>query len=182
MSIHLNEHPLGSDGSSVDSEQLRLAPFWVELGAACSRLRDNQGEAPGVDLKEDERVISGKLVEMKFTHGVFRFWCGINVSRIFFVIRAPCPVQRAKKVLGYCFGGAQSVGWRVGYEKSSDGCLISAVRWVEEPLAIAKSDGAPALSGAGMFWAGDTALMAQSWVKGCQRHGLEPHPSDPAPF
>lgn len=170
-----------------ERENARLAPFFAELESACGRIRTMEEERILSASSPTEYVLLGRTYTMGSRAGVLPFWCGVNVKRLFFIAYNACPPEQAEEIFKFCFGGAESVGWSVNYEKVKGGVSIWATRYVDESLSQTKvgEDGSEAfsLSDAGLFWATDIAMMAQSWVRTCQRHSVKRiFGSDPAPL
>lgn len=168
-------------------ENARLAPFFSEIESACGRIRSMEEERLLSASSPTEYVLLGRTYTLASRAGVLPFWCGVNVKRLFFIAYNACEPERAEELFTFCFGGAQSVGWSVNYERVKGGVSIWATRYVDESLSetTVGADGQEAfsLSEAGLFWATDIAMMAQSWTRTCERHGVKRiFGSDPAPL
>lgn len=177
-----------SHSAQYSRDELRLAPFFDELQSACGRIRSMDETTASCSALPTEYVLSGRTFRLESAQGSLPFWCGVNVQRIFFIAYNACSAERAREIFKFCFGGAESVGWSVNYEPVAGGVSVWATRYVNEPLSIAApgADGlAPGfeLTPEGLFWATDIAMMAQSWVRTCQREGVGRIPgSEPAPL
>lgn len=168
-------------------ENARLAPFFAELESACGRVRTMEEERILSASSPTEYVLLGRTYTMGSRSGILPFWCGVNVKRLFFIAYNACAPEQAEEMFKFCFGGAESVGWSVNYEKVKGGVSIWATRYVEESLSEVSIDSNGnevfSLSDAGLFWATDIAMMVQSWVRTCQRHNVKRiFGSDPAPL
>ena len=122
-----------------------------------------------------------------------KIWVGINGPRLFFIVYVDkSDIEEAKNIFNFCFGGAKRVGWDFYYERVNNdvlsiwGTLMTdrATPLVSENPNLSKS-GRPALDATeeGLFFLTDIAIMAQSFIRTCERHLISAPPEmNPAPL
>jgi hypothetical protein len=168
--------------------QGRARTFCDAVERSSRKIKSWSGEAAKVQARGSDYVIEGCLIELMSDKGSFPFWVGLNVGRIFFIAWVSgVDTERAREAFSFCFGGAQKVGWSVFYEPVGGQGVEGVSAWAtcetkDGPLAQARADGRWELTEAGEFWSTDVAMMAQSWMRVCEREGIARHPQDPAPL
>jgi hypothetical protein len=147
--------------------------FNDEIHETCSRIIAVSGERVTVSSKEAGYILDGRIFTVRTECGDFPFWIGVNGPRLFFIAYvADIDEVRARTVFRFCFGGAEKVGWQVNYQKIDGGVSLWATCMTSAALPLT-------LDG---FWGRDIALMAQAWVRTCEREQIQRHKLDPAPL
>ncbi len=170
-----------------------IDPFYKAIGMAFGRIISTENDNLSVSNLITEYVISGRQYDLVPLLGnsetVFRFWIGVNVDRLFFITYiAEVTTEEAKEKFKFTFGGAEKVGWQMQYERIDGGVSIWGVCVAEDNLCafsetIRVDNMAVAqLTKRGLFWATDIAMMAQSFVRTCEREGIATHSLAPAPL
>lgn len=177
-----------------------IAPFYQAVEQGCMRIVATGNDPVAATTMMTEFVISGRKYELSVRNGSdmnkYRFWLGVNVSRLFFITNlADIDTETAKKKFHITFGGAERCGWVINYEPIPKGVAIVGMcdvgddyTTVEDDLCIlptAGNDGArvkPELTRKGLFWATDICLMVQSLLRTCERENVRSHNLPPAPL
>lgn len=167
------------------------ATFYQEIENACLRIVGTSGDLAAVETTKTHYVIEGITFNIKTNRGVFPFWIGINGPRIFFIAYVGgIEKDQAAQSFGFCFGGAEKVGWQINYEPIDDGVSIWATCMTDRnfPLSVKQEHvresgrATYSLTADGLFWATDIAMMVQSWVRTCERKNIDRHSLEPAPL
>jgi len=174
--------------------EIKTNALMATLRASMSKVVAMDGRHATVEYKESEFVINGGAFSICTGNGTYQIWVGINWPRLFFIAYVCCDATKAKEELQFCFGGAKKVGWEFNYENfRSDANVVSVwgtcMTAMEHPLAImsdtSRSQGSATadVTEYGHFWMTDIAMMAQSFVRTCERSNLKtPVETPPAPL
>jgi len=159
--------------------------LYEEIERACGRIIGMSGDCAKVETTQTEYVLKGRTIKVITQKGEFPFWIGINGPRLFFIAYVNEDHQeRVQDVFRFCFGGAEKVGWKFNCEGIEGGTSIWATCMTdrERPLVAGSNSDEAVLTEEGLFWATDVAMMAQSWVRTCERENIQRHRLDPAPL
>lgn len=172
---------------------LKTRAFFDEVLRACCRIVASDGSLARVEAMPTAYVIRGYTYTITTSSESYRIWVGVNGPRLFYIAYlSGIDVERAHDVYAFCFGGAAKVGWQVNYENAQDFVSVWATcttdpleplvhmlpNWGWRPVDTLLCE----VTEAGMFWATDIAMMAQSMVRTSERHGIACHDSSPAPL
>jgi hypothetical protein len=98
-------------------------------------------------------------------------------------------VEKAQAVFNFCFGGAKRVGWEFTYEPVDENVMsIWGTLMTDKALPLAVRYGSSVsdsfrLTQEGHFWITDIGMMVQSFIRTCERYGIEsPTNMTPAPL
>lgn len=161
------------------------------IQSACQRVVSMDGSGVSVTSTDTAYVLDGRTFTVQAYDGPYRFWCGTNNPRLFWICHMQrIDVEKAREAFRFCFGGAEKAGWNVNYERLTDGSGVSI--WAtcitdrERPLCVYENDingaAAASMTAEGVYWATDIAMMVQSWIRTSQRFGFSCHPGMPAPL
>lgn len=172
-----------------------IEPFYTAVEDGCRRMVAVGNEAPETNMIMTEFVISGRRYELAVRARnedvvKYKFWLGINVNRIFFIINlADVDTENAKKSFRHTFTGAEKCGWTISCEPIPKGVAIVAICSVGDVdlchFPEVGTDGGkikPDLTKKGLYWATDICLMVQSLLRSCDREGIRSHAALPAPL
>lgn len=149
------------------------------------------GDCADVESSVTTYVIEGRIFNVKTQLGTFPFWVGINGPRLFFIVNMKgLTVEEAQRHFGFCFGGAEKIGWNTVYQPMYNGGIsIWSTCTTDRELPLASHDNTyshgqpiPNLTEEGLFWATDIAMMVQSWIRTCEREKLKCSDILPAPL
>jgi hypothetical protein len=171
------------------------------------------GGRVNVFSEHTEYVISGRVYKVESSFGSWSMWVGLNGPRIFYIAYIGCGAREARETFAFCFGGAEKVGWEFNYEPAADlnGNFVSiwgsCMADMDRPMVVVDHDSPirPYLNASaespstlvsananrrpavvtpyGEFWITDIALMVQSYIRTCERHGFKPPLNrEPAPL
>lgn len=172
-----------------------IAPFYQAVESGCMRIVATGNEPVAAMAMMTEYVVSGRKYELSVRSGneinKYRFWLGINVSRIFFIMNfGDIDSESVKKKFHHTVTGAEKCGWSIGFEPITKGIAMIGVCSVgQDDLCVfpeAGTDGGsrvkPELTKQGLFWATDICLMVQSLLRTCEREAVRCHNLPPAPL
>lgn len=160
--------------------------FHDALAERLRKVMQTSSKPMEVEIRISTYVIPGFHYEIHADHGdKFMIWIGANFQRLFFITRMNMDAERAKEVFKFTFGGAESIGWHMNYEKIGENEVsIWATRMCEDSLVkdfdIGKGDAI--LTKTGAFWAIDIGMMVQSLIRTAQRNNVKPSENLPEPL
>ncbi len=170
--------------------RLEAAAMYAGIQFACERIVSMDDSGVTVSNRETSFVLDGRTYSLAAYDGDYKFWVGLNGPRLFFIAYMKAiNVEKAREAFAFCFGGAEKAGWEMNYEPMTDGGMsVWATCMTDRTLPLSRSisdiNGAAtaAMTPEGIYWATDIAMMVQSWVRTCQRHGFSCHDKLPAPL
>lgn len=170
--------------------RLEAAAIYEGIHSACERIVSMDGTGVMVTNKETSFVLDGRTYTLVAYDGKYLFWVGLNGPRLFFIAyMKDVDVEKARAAFAFCFGGAEKAGWEMNYEPMMDGgmsvwatCMTDRALPLSKNLSDVNGAATAAMTPEGIYWATDVAMMVQSWVRTCQRHGFSCHDRSPAPL
>ena len=170
--------------------RLEAAAMYAGIQFACERIVSMDDSGVTVSNRETSFVLDGRTYTLNAYDGKYMFWVGLNGPRLFFIAyMRDIDVEKARKAFAFCFGGAEKAGWEMNYEPMMDGGMsVWATCMTDRNLPLSRNipdingDATAAMTPEGIYWATDIAMMVQSWVRTCQRHGFSCHEKSPAPL
>lgn len=168
--------------------------FIDELKKSFELIVCTNGSLAKVDAIKTNYVIPGCLFKIKSNKSDYLIWFGLNGPRLFYITYLPMSKEKALDSFKFCFGGAEKVGWQFNYEPieglSSTSIWGTCMTNTEKSLIDSNfnSDFSPRsvkseITEYGIFWVTDIAMMAQSFVRTCERLGVSSlNQINPAPL
>jgi hypothetical protein len=132
-----------------------------------------------VSRNDTKYVIEGSCFTIVSSILNTKLWIGKNGPRLFFIANVISSEEDAIRDFRFCFGGAAKVGWEFNYEPIDlNGNLSIWGTCLANNKNIAGNSEENDL-----FWIVDIAMMAQSFVRTCERLNIKsPSNINPAPL
>jgi len=176
----------------MDQRDLSVLPLFDAVFDACKRIRLLDDAPIEVSAVETDGVLPGKIYRLETSKGVFQFWLGINAPRLMFCTLAEGRSQdTTEHAFRYLAASAGSMSWEVLFEPLRDGvtglvatCVADHRTALVAEIASRSSEQAAVamLTRHGRYWALETALLVQGWLRTCERYAIRSSQQPPTPL
>jgi hypothetical protein len=178
-------------GTPMSNDHARIEQHVIfSLQEVFQKIIATDGSSIHVAYKQTNYVTSGGLFECSTSKLKTKLWVGLNGPRFFFIVYVNMRErEKAQETFGFCFGGAKRVGWEFAYEPVDEDTLSiwgTLMTDKSTPLGLCEPGQASVnftVTDEGRFWLTDIGMMAQSFIRTCERHDISaPTDKSPAPL
>lgn len=177
---------------NFDNSNINHDTFYSVLQETLLKCQATHGKVT-VEQEATTHVIDGRLFTVQ-SHDLagkpflkVKFWVGVNDKRLFYITYIELAPIQCKEIFQFCFGGAESAGWKMNYE-----CIVgyaapttsvwATVESAEYLMERPRPNLPEEFTRAGRFWAVDIAMMVQSQIRTMERHFVKCSGYNPEPL
>jgi len=177
----------------MDQTHAALAPLFDAVLEACKKIRLPHGDRVAVRAVDTDYVVPGRTYVLDTASGLFQFWLGVNGPRLmFYALADGVPHYTAEHAFRFLSASAITTSWDVLCEPLPEGLtgLVATsspdhgIRLVEPADRSTAEEHSlrSTLTELGSYWARETALLAQGWLRSCLRNSIRCAEQEPMPF